>query len=550
MIERPAPLFFRPAPTRRRFLISWLSAQAAGLLCSPFSLLAAANAAAAVLHAGNCDEPDTLDPRLAESLAALRILYDMYLGLMMLDENGQPVPGAAESHRSFDNERRHRFVLRDSAWSSGEPVTAMDFLRGWRSALDPKVACPSAHLLGIIENGEAILRGEMPPEALGVQCPDSKTVEVTLVRPAPYFPFLLTHPVMAPAAPGNSNATAKQGKYISNGPYCVGEWRAGAHVRLVRNPHFFDQAQTSIEEIYYYNTSEDNTALQEFRTGKLDLNLRWPIALAHTANPQFKNSLRTGQLLSSDWIALNFDRAPMADQRIRRAMALAVDRKGLVSTLALGQREAYRLVPPYTPGIAATDVTVDYASRPVESRLDEARNLMAAAGYSNPRPLRLTFSSIANSEGRLIASALQSMWRKINLHVDIQLSDPNTHYGALRSGAFEISYLSWLAEIPDPYTFAAALFSDAGPYLQTGYRSDRYDYLVRRATLEWDIAERSNLFAQAEALVLEDGPLIPVLFQSSRALVSPQVQGFKDSLFDFHPARWLKVDRSRPLTAR
>jgi oligopeptide transport system substrate-binding protein len=146
----------------------------------------------------------------------------------------------------------------------------------------------------------------------------------------------------------------------------------------------------------------------------------------------------------------------------------------------------------------------------------------------------------------MMAAALQSMWKEIGVVVEVQLNDSTAHYNALREGDFELAFVGWLADIPDPYSFLSALFSDAGPYMKTGYISQVYDDLMRRALEAWDPITRADTLARAEQHALDDVALAPLLFDTARDLVSPRIVGFQESQFNVHPARWIDFDLSRP----
>jgi ABC-type oligopeptide transport system substrate-binding subunit len=498
-------------------------------------------AAVKTLRVGNAEEPDSLDPQKASSLAALRIAQDLFLGLMTIDSGGRAILGAAETHEIEQGGRVHRFSIRRHSWSDGTVVTADDFVRAWRRAIDPATASPSAHLLYVLENAQAISNGEKPLSALGVRAARVDVLELTLARPTPYLAELLTQPITAPIPPRTGGGGPPNGR-VTNGPYQLVDFRPGEFVHLRKSRSFYDVANVAIEEIYYYPTVDDSAAVRRFRAGELDISLGWPIAQRDFLRSEYANAVHMAPLLASVWIACNLAHTPLADLRVRQALALALDRESLIAhLLGTGQQAAYRLVPPFTPRVAARPVTAPFATTPVAERQGEARRLLAAAGFGPGNPLRLRYAGLISPEGRALGVALRSMWKSIGVEVDVHLLNPNSHYTALQAGDFQLGFVNWQADIPDPYTFLSALFSETGNYINTRYHSEAFDGWMRSALQQWDEAARSHLLAEAEDLALRDLPFIPLYFDSGRAIVSTQVQGFADNMFLLHPARWMNL---------
>ncbi|HKL62896.1 MAG TPA: peptide ABC transporter substrate-binding protein, partial [Woeseiaceae bacterium] len=218
-------------------------------------------------HRGNGAEPATLDPHLAEDSASFEILRDLYEGLTTGDVDARVVPGTAESWEVSADGLTWRFTLReDAAWSNGDPVTAADFVAGFRRTVDPATASTYAQVLFPVNNAEAVNRGELPPEALAVSAPDERTFVVELETPTPYFLSLLSHSATYPlhrasyAAHGEDFVRA--GNMVSNGAYALDEWAVNSFVRLRRNPHYHDAANVQIDTVYYYPIEEHAAELQ------------------------------------------------------------------------------------------------------------------------------------------------------------------------------------------------------------------------------------------------------------------------------------------------
>ncbi len=527
--------------SRRTMMLTALSAALAGRAAA-----AAPGAAPPVLRIGNVEEPDTLDPQLANSLASWRIGQDLFTGLLTLDAGGRPVAGAAQSAEVLDGGRRYRFTLRPHQWSDGKPVTAADFVFAMRRAVDPHTASQASYLFYVVENGRAISSAAKPPAALGVRAPEPMVLEIELARPAPYFPYLLTQPVAAPLRADvlarHGRDWSKPGNAVSNGPYRLAEWRPNDYVRVTRNPYFFGRAQIRLDEVFYYPIADANAALKQFRTGGLDLCLDWPPEQLQLLKTQYAAQTHMAPVLAPVWIACNLEKGALRDPRVRRALALAIDREVIVSRiLRVGESAAYRLAPPQTPGLAPGPVAADFARSPMAARRAEAIRLLAAAGYSAAAPLNLKYNGISNSEGRRVGAALQAMWHGVGVTAELVFQDAGSHYTAMQTGDYELGYVRWLADVPDPSSFLGAIDPDGANYLHTGYASNDYRTLLRAAAADWNPLSRAQRLAQAEQVALADLPVLPVYFDTVRELVAANVQGYRQNFYGVHPARWLSL---------
>lgn len=241
-----------------------------------------AGSAPNAFHRGNGTEPDTLDPhRSEETAAAAAILRDLYEGLVTEAADSSLVPGAAERWEVSDGGLTYTFHLRDDGrWSNGDAVVAADFVAGLRRTVDPATASSYAQILYPIENAEAVVTGEAPPEALGVEALDKRTLEIRLETPTPYLLGLLTHsstyPVHRPSLAEHGDRFARPGRLVSNGPYRLTEWVVQSHVNAERNRHYWDAADVAIDEVYYYPIENRESELSRYRAGELDYTIRIP----------------------------------------------------------------------------------------------------------------------------------------------------------------------------------------------------------------------------------------------------------------------------------
>jgi len=227
------------------------------------------------LNRGNGNEPDTLDPHKAQGQWEYNVIGDMFMGLMTEGADGSPVPGAAVSYSASADGLTYTFKIRDHLWSDGTPVTAHDFVFSLRRIADPKTNAQYVSILYPIKNMQAVYEGKLRPEDVGARAIDDKTLEISFHFQVPYIAQLLTH-FTSFAVP--KHVVEKHGddwllphNFASNGSYVLKEWIPNDHVRLVKNPHFYDHDKVKIETVNYYPTPDSQAAVKRFRGGEFDL---------------------------------------------------------------------------------------------------------------------------------------------------------------------------------------------------------------------------------------------------------------------------------------
>jgi oligopeptide transport system substrate-binding protein len=506
----------------------------------------AAFAAPVVLHRGNVAEPETLDPQRYQTSYTGYILDDLFMGLTTMDARGLPIPGAAEKWTVTPDGSIYTFKLRPGlVWSDGMKMTADDFVFGIRRALDPKSAAPFANIAMMIKNAAAVNAGKLKLDQLGVRAIDAQTVEIALEKPAPVLLLVLAQPFLAPA-PQHAMAKfgsdwTKPGKLVSNGPYVAVEWRANDHVKLIKNPRFYDAANVQIDEVYFYPTADDAAALKRFRAGELDANGRYSPSDYPWLKAHMPDAARIAPASWYTCIEFNYRHKQWQDVRVRRALALAIDREGLTDRLLkTGELPGYGIVPPVVPGY--TGATLDFKGKPMADRQAEARRLLTAAGYSETHPLTFVFRHRAGTSNRRVAIALAQMWSSIGVKAELQQDDTAIHYAALRAGDFEVADRgpSWFT---DPEYFLDGYLTDSsGNY--ASYSNATFDKLMSEAKLTADPARRLAAFAKAEGEILRDVATAPLFFNVNTDLVAPYVKGFEPSATGDHPTRFLRIDRA------
>ena len=502
-----------------------------------------------VLHRGIGVEPSDLDPHLATATNDFHTISALFEGLVGQDPTDlSPVPGVAERWETSADARTYTFHLRANArWSNGDPVTAQDFVASYRRMLSASLAADNANLLYVLQGAEAFHKGGTTDfGTVGATALDERTLRLTLEYPTPYFMSLLQHwawyPVHLPtieqsgAAAVRGNPWARVGTLVGNGPFVLTEWRPNQRIIVTKSPTYWDAATVRLQAIHLYPIDSRDAEERAFRAGQLHVTEALPAGKAETYLRDQPKVLRVDPYLGTEFYRINVTRPFLNEKRVRRALALAVDRRAIVDRILQGGQEpAAAFTPPGTAGYRSP------ASLPTD--IAEARRLLAEAGYPGgigAPSIELTFNT--SETHRIVAEAVQEMWRReLGLEVRLVNQELRSVLAARRTGDFQILRSVWIGDYADPSTFLNLWRSDSGNNY-TGWASPAYDQLTFQAARTSDTNARHALLARAEALLLEDAPLIPIYHYTHVFLVHPDVKGWHPTLLDHHPYKhvWLE----------
>lgn len=479
--------------------------------------------AAEILHRGLGPEPDSLDIHLARTVSAFNLLRDLHEGLLTRDAAGRPAPGVARSWTIAPDGLVWRFALDpDARWSDGSPVTAADFVRGFRRALDPETASPVAGWL------DPIARTDGLPAVTAV---DRQTLEIVLKRPVPWFEELLTLPVTYPRHPDG-------GGHFS-GPFRLQDHVPGSRLELVANPHYREAGALRLDGVTWHVIEDASVELSRYRAGNLHVTETLPPGRAEWLRRQFGEQLRIAPYLGSYFLVYNLSREPFADRpELREALSLAIDRERITrQVLGTGERPAWRLVPPDMPGWRngpGPGQNLDDAGR-----LERARTLYARAGYSSRQPLEVELRFNTSLTHRRLAVAIAAMWKETlgvrtrMVHEEWKVFVTNRRQGRIT----QVMRGDWIADWADPAGFLQLFVSDS-PLNYSFFDDTEFDRAMRRAQ-QTGGAERMEHLWRAEEQLLSRHVLVPLYYYVSRHLVKPEVQGFVDNPMDIHLSRYL-----------
>lgn len=535
----------------------------APLAALALSLAGRARLPRAELVFSNGSEVGTLDPATVSGQAEGRVAMALFEGLTVKHpETLAPLPGVAERWEISPDGLTYTFHLRAARWSNADPLTAEDFLFSWRRLLAPETAAPFAYQLWCVRGAEAFSKSapeerEARWREVGLSAPDARTLVVELARPTAYFlaltsshPLFPVHRASLEAAQRRfpeswQSAWVRAGSLVSNGPFRLVERRVNDRLRLVRNPEYWDVASVALRSIDVLALEHIGTGLNLYLAGEVDWIDRVPAALV--PHLRRRPDFQAAPYLASYFYRVNVTRPPLDDVRVRRALALAIDRRALCEgILRKGEPPSWSLTPPGLagyprPAMAHAPRGTSPAEEAAALAADraEARALLAAAGFGPERPfpkLEILFNT--SETHRDVAEVLAAGWAEaLGIEVELLNQEWKSYVDSQSNLRYDLSRSSWIGDYPDPNTFLEVFTSDSENN-RTGWSSPRYDALVAAAGREVDSARRLALLAEAEALLLEELPILPLFGYVSQNLVHPRLGGFHPNVLDEHPPKF------------
>jgi oligopeptide transport system substrate-binding protein len=495
-------------------------------------------------------EVKTLDPALITVLQDGRVAAALFEGLTILDPVDLTVrPGVAERWEVSADKLTYTFHLRpDARWSDGRPVTAEDFEWSWQRALDPKTASEYVYMLYPIRGAKAYYAESQESGSpadwskVGVRVEGPGRLVVRLEQPTAYFldltAFSTYLPVRKDVVEAHGGRWTFPPNIVSNGAYRLTEWDFRSRMRWERNPFYWNARDVALERIELRVFSE-NTALLAYETGAVDMTTVVPALAIEPLLDAQKEGRRSdvlfGRNLGTYFYRFNCLKAPLDDVRVRRALAMAIDRKAIIERAARGgQPPATRLVPAGMNGYTQPPGMVE--------DVEQARKLLAEAGYPGGAGFPELAILVNEGFGHVpIAEMIQNQWHdRLGISVGIVQAESAVFFAMIEKGQYQVARAGWYGDYADPNTFID-MFLTGGGNNETGWSNARYDELVKRAAGEADPAARMKTLAEAESILLAEAPIFPIYEYTTTVLVRPGMEGVEMNLMnriDFSRLRW------------
>jgi len=477
------------------------------------------------------DEPASLDPMKAVGLPEIQVMRDLFEGLTNQDAHGNIVPGVALSWSSNDNKTWMFTLRKDARWSNGEPVTAQDFVYSWQRLVEPKNSSPFAWFAALsgIENAEAITKGQMSADKLGVTATDATHLKVTLSRPVPWFPSMVANAAMYPVSKQviekEGDSWTSPGKLVGNGAYQLQDRVVNEKIVLVRNANYWDDQKSVLTKVTFIPINEESSATKRYRANDIDITESFPKNMYALLKKELPGQVYTPDQLGTYYYAFNTEKGPTADVRVRKALSWSIDRRIIAEkVLGTGEKPAWHFTPDVTAGFTPMK---SYLQQHSQQELNaQAKALLTAAGYGPGKPLHLTLLYNTSESHQKIAIAVASMWKK-NLGVDVTLQNQEwkTYIDSRNSGSFDVIRASWIGDYNEPSTFLSLLTSTHTGNIAR-FRSADYDAVITKASTETSVAARNTDYNKAEQIIADQAPIAPIYQYTNGRLIKPWVKGY------------------------
>lgn len=494
---------------------------------------------------GNGAEPESLDLHKSSDGASFNIMRQMFEGLVASDAEGKTIPGLAERWENKD-EKVWTFHLRDAKWSNGEPITAHDFVFALRRLTDPSTGSPYGSYLvdAKVINAAEIANGKAKADALGVKAIDDKTLEITLAEPVPYLPelFLLpvTYAVPKKVVEQHGDKWVAPENIVVSGAYKLAEWVVNGHIKLVRNPAYYDNGKTSIDNVMILPIS-GIAELNRFKAGEMDVTAGVPLEQFQTLKTEMASQMQIAPRLCTSYLEFNNTKAPFNDAKVRQAISLLLDRDTLALKVAgRGEKPTYQFTPTTTQGMV--EVKPEWASWDQAKRVAEATKLLNEAGYNDANPLKFEFLYNTSESAKRMVTATSSLFSSSVKFVQPQPLNQEwkTSLETRRSGNYQVAYAAWCADYNEPSTFLTVFKSGNGN--NSGkFNSKQYDDVLNKTLLAGVTPEqRIELYRQAEQILQQDAAAAFIMNSVSVNLVNEDLKGYsnKDPMSNWRVKDW------------
>jgi oligopeptide transport system substrate-binding protein len=527
-----------------------------GLLAGAIWLASSARLDKADFTFNNASEVTTLDPATVTGVPEGRIIKALYEGLVVWHPRTlAPVPGMAESWEISDDRLTYTFHIREALWSNNDPVTAHDFVYSMERFLNPGTGAEYAYQLWYVKGARAYteeVTDDGKPansfDTVAIRADDDRTLVVELESPTPFFLFLMG---FYPLAPVNARNIAeakvkwpdtweiqylKPANLVTNGPYTVDYRRVNDRIRLRKSETYWDRDNVAFETIDALAIERVGTGLNVYLTGECGWITAVPVDVLTRLLP--REDFNPTPYLGTYFYRVNVTRPPFDDMRVRQALSLTIDRQAVCEKITkAGEFPSYTLCPPAFEGYTTAECA--------QENTEEAKRLLAEAGYGPGGKEMPTVEVLYNTreDHKSIAEVIAAGWaRELGMKVKLLNQEWKVYLDSQSTLQYDICRAAWIGDYSDPNTFLD-MFVTNGENNKTGWGNPEYDRLVAAAAREFDPAQRMEILRQAERILMDELPILPIYTYVTKNMVAPRLGGFYDNVQDQHfPKYWYYMD--------
>jgi len=531
----------------RRFIYATLSLLLTTLSSCSKSSSITPGATSSTLHINLPEEPVTMDPRKGGDSYSCSLHFLLFDGLTRITEKSSGDHGIADRVDLSEDKLTYTFHLREAKWSNGLPITAYDFAYSWKSMLDPSFPAPNANMLYPILNAEEAKKGLVSVDAVGVTALDEKTLVVTLKTPTPYFlnltSFCAFFPVCKEVAQNHPEWADKASPlFTCSGPYTLTEWKHGNEFLLDKNSSHWDIDNISVDKIHISLVKDENTVLELFDQGKLDLvGMPFTNISVDAAETLCKKGLLEACPVGRTLIcSFNVHHPILSNLNIRQALSKAIDREAIASSVGvLGDSPALNFVPPALKRGKNIPLIEPMNAKEARAHLQAG---LQELGLEVSDLEKITLIYPIQERARSVVQILQENWMKhLGVKIELQSVTFKDFLTSINQGNFDICHFYWLAQYDDPMNILDRFRYKTNPKNYSKWENQEYIDLLEASAMA-DKDEREQLLQQAEELIMRELPIAPIIHTSILRMKQPYVQNLQTFSIGFTPLQSIHLE--------
>lgn len=497
-----------------------------------------------ILRINNQGDIPSLHPPTGIDLICRNFQKALFEGLTRIGPDGSPQLAAAQEVKISDSKLRYTFTLRPMKWTNGEEVTAFDFEKTWKAAMAPNSNCLLSNLFYPIKNAEKAKKGEISLDEVGIKALDAKTLVIDLEHQAPYFLDLISNSIFSPLYDNSATPT------IFNGPFLLAKWDHDATLILEKNPHYWDAQTVRLKKIIVSLVDDPTAATLMYDKGELD----W-IGRPFTILPQdILNKAQESTNFTSHpiaavyWLSVNTKEPHLNSIKIRQALSTVLNREEIAKYVIQGETPTKTLLPISMTQLGHEEIYPDNNIALAKQLFDEGLQELGLTHSEFP-PIRLAHNTIPGQ--KTLAETIKQKWEdNLGIKVELSASEWNVFHANLSNKQYQVAGCVWFSLFNDPIYYLDFFKSEGLRYNAPGWENAHYKELLELADQEADTRIRSEHLKQAERLILEEMPIIPLYMVHAKYLKSPKVQDLFVNNLGHVDFKWAHIKELVPNVSR
>lgn len=456
-------------------------------------------------------------------------------------------PATAEKWEISKDLLTYTFYIRENAkWSDGSDVTSADYKNTMIRALEPSNGAWYVDFLFPIKGAEDAFNGKISLDEVAIDATDPKVFKVTLAKPCAYFLDMFANvPTFMPSnckyAKNEDKAwDMDPAKNLGNGPWYMAERKPGEYILYKKNPYYYDAANVNLLSIKMRFMDDDQAKTAAYQTGELTILTRAPSSIAERY--QGKPDLRFSQNPQTNFIMMNPNIAPFDNPKVRKAFALALNRKDIATVVGISCVPSTTFVGRFYHSKVDGTPWGELQGDLLKEDLEEAKALLAEAGYPDGQGLpKITYTYPSMGYEGDVAQVLQQQWKLLGVDVELQALENEVYVAQRREKKDQLIRMQWYADYNDPTTWLM-MFTSGNSLNDIGWKSAKYDGLIEESNLELDAKKRQDMLLAAEKVaVSEETVICPLFTNNSSNLYPPELTGYYSDVIGYPNYTGMKV---------